>query len=76
MNACFTALNSQGLRVQIRRALRLGIAQREILQVLQMAAHLGVHSCAIGMPVLMEALDERASKAGASGEGPGEGERA
>ncbi|MHC2281347.1 alkylhydroperoxidase/carboxymuconolactone decarboxylase family protein YurZ [Bradyrhizobium diazoefficiens] len=75
LNACFTALNPHGLRVQIRRALRLGIGQREILQVLQMTAHLGVHACAIGVPVLMEALDERSSKAGAGEEskGPGEG---
>ncbi|UPK29897.1 carboxymuconolactone decarboxylase family protein [Bradyrhizobium sp. 195] len=69
LNACFTALNPHGLRVRIRRALRLGIAQREILQVLQMTAHLGVHACAIGVPVLMEALDERAAKAGAGEDG-------
>lgn len=70
LNACFTALNPHGLRVQIKRALRLGIDQREIRQVLQMTAHLGVHACAIGVPVLMEALEERAAKAG-----PGEGGR-
>lgn len=67
LNACFTALDPHGLRVQIRRALRLGIDQREIVQVLQMTAHLGVHACAIGVPILMEALDERSSK------DPGEG---
>lgn len=61
LNACFTALDPHGLRVQIRRALRLGIDQREIVQVLQMTAHLGVHACAIGVPVLMEALEERSS---------------
>ncbi len=70
LNACFTALNPQGLRVQIKRALLLGIGQREIRQVLQMTAHLGVHACAIGVPVLMEALEERGSTVG-----PGEGER-
>ncbi|MEH2535175.1 alkylhydroperoxidase/carboxymuconolactone decarboxylase family protein YurZ [Bradyrhizobium sp. AZCC 1588] len=74
LNACFTALNPPGLRVQIKRALRLGIDQREILQVLQMTAHLGVHACAIGVPVLMDALDERAAKdsAGRDGRGPDE----
>jgi len=77
LNACFTALNPQGLRVQIRRALLLGIGQRDIRQVLQMSAHLGVHACALGVPVLMEALEERASTAGAGegGKGPGEGGR-
>jgi alkylhydroperoxidase/carboxymuconolactone decarboxylase family protein YurZ len=60
LNACFTGLNPTGLRLQIRRALRLGIDTREILQVLQMTAHLGVHACAVGVPILLEAIDERA----------------
>lgn len=63
LNACFTALDPHGLRVQIKRALRLGIDQREIRQVLQMTAHLGVHACAVGVPILMEAIEEGASKA-------------
>jgi alkylhydroperoxidase/carboxymuconolactone decarboxylase family protein YurZ len=62
LNACFTSLNPPALRLQIRRALRLGIDKREILQVLQMTAHLGVHSCAVGVPVLLEAIDKMASK--------------
>ncbi|MGL3110501.1 carboxymuconolactone decarboxylase family protein [Bradyrhizobium sp. BR 1432] len=62
LNGCFTALNPHGLRLQIRRALRLGIEKREILQVLQMTAHLGVHACAIGVPVLMEAISPAAGK--------------
>jgi alkylhydroperoxidase/carboxymuconolactone decarboxylase family protein YurZ len=69
LNACFTALNPPGLRLQIRRALRLGIDQRQILQVLQMTAHLGVHSCAIGIPVLLEAIEDRASVSDAGGSG-------
>jgi alkylhydroperoxidase/carboxymuconolactone decarboxylase family protein YurZ len=62
LNGCFTALNSHGLRLQIRRALRFGIDQREILQVLQMTAHLGVHACAVGVPILLEAIGEKAGK--------------
>jgi len=69
LSACFTALNPHGLRVQIRRALRLGIGQREIRQVLQMTAHLGVHACAVGVPVLMEALEERSSTAASNEHG-------
>ena len=68
LNACFTALDPHGLRVQIRRALRLGISPREIRQVLQMTAHLGVHACAVGVPVLMEALEERGAKERGGGE--------
>ncbi|MBR0721291.1 carboxymuconolactone decarboxylase family protein [Bradyrhizobium manausense] len=72
LNACFTALDAHGLRVQIRRAVRLGIGQREIRQVLQMTAHLGVHACAVGVPVLMEALEGRTAKAGADENGGSE----
>ena len=59
LNACFTALDPHGLRVQIKR---------EIRQVLQMTAHLGVHACAVGVPVLMEALEERGAKERGGGE--------
>ncbi len=56
LSACFTSLNPHGLRLQIRRALRLGTDHKEILQVLQMTAHLGVHACAVGVPLLLEAI--------------------
>ena len=55
LDACFTGLDRDALRQNIRHALRLGIAVEEIEQVLKMTAHLGVHSCAIGFPALREA---------------------
>jgi alkylhydroperoxidase/carboxymuconolactone decarboxylase family protein YurZ len=58
LSACFTSLNPHGLRLQIRRALKSGTDQREILQVLQMTAHLGVHACTVGVPLLLEAIGE------------------
>ncbi|MBW5440218.1 hypothetical protein FXB41_37285 [Bradyrhizobium canariense] len=67
LNGCFTALNPHGLRLQIKRALRLGIDRREILQVLQMTAHLGVHACAMGVPLLMDAIGQTTSKSPAVG---------
>lgn len=67
LNGCFTALNPHGLRLQIRRALALGIDKREILQVLQMTAHLGVHACSIGVPALMDAIDPAAGRSPAVG---------
>jgi alkylhydroperoxidase/carboxymuconolactone decarboxylase family protein YurZ len=66
LNACFTALDPHGLRVQIRRALRLGIDTREILQAIQLTAHLGVHACAIGVPVLMDTINETAGRKSAA----------
>ncbi len=58
LNACFTALYPDGVRLQIRRALRLGIDKEQIIQVLQMTAHLGVHACAVGVPVLLDVMAE------------------
>ena len=60
LSACFTGLNPPALRLHIQWALRLGIDKREILQVLQMTAHLGVHACTLGVPVLLEAIEQRA----------------
>jgi alkylhydroperoxidase/carboxymuconolactone decarboxylase family protein YurZ len=62
LNACFTALHPDGLRLQVRRALRLGIDKAQIIQVLQMTAHLGVHACAVGVPILLEVIGEAQTK--------------
>ena len=56
MSACFTAGDREATRLHIRRALRCGASQADILQVLQMTAHLGVHACALGMPLLEDCL--------------------
>lgn len=58
LSACFTAFNPDATRLHIRRALRLGVDRRAILQVLQMTAHLGVHACALGVPALMDAVEQ------------------
>ena len=57
LRACFTHQNPAGTRLHIARALREGATKEEILQVLQLTAHLGVHACVLGVPVLMRALE-------------------
>jgi alkylhydroperoxidase/carboxymuconolactone decarboxylase family protein YurZ len=57
--ACFTELDPEATRLQIRRALRSGASREEILQVLQMTAHLGVHACSMGVPALMDVMATR-----------------
>jgi alkylhydroperoxidase/carboxymuconolactone decarboxylase family protein YurZ len=52
--ACFTEGDREATRLHIRRALRLGTTRAELLEVIQMTAHLGVHACSVGVPVLME----------------------
>lgn len=50
-----TSLDMAALRIHIRRAIRLGATQAELLEVLQLATHLGVHACVIGVPLIAEA---------------------
>jgi alkylhydroperoxidase/carboxymuconolactone decarboxylase family protein YurZ len=54
--ACFTELDRDAARLHIRRAIRLGATREELVQVLQLTAHLGVHACSMGVPALMEAM--------------------
>ncbi len=59
LNACLTHQNPAGTRLHIARALREGATKEEILQILQMTAHLGIHACVIGVPMLVEAVEAR-----------------
>lgn len=51
--AC-TNLNQEGTRRHIRGALDAGATRDEILTVLKMAALLGIHTCSVGAPILLE----------------------
>src|SRR5690606_23828523 len=46
--ACFTGFNETILRVRIRGALKMGISQAEIMQAIQLTAHLSIHGTALG----------------------------
>jgi len=56
LNGCFTGRNSETLRRLIRIALGAGIGQAEILQCLQLGAHLSIHGAALGVTLLDERL--------------------
>jgi alkylhydroperoxidase/carboxymuconolactone decarboxylase family protein YurZ len=43
------------MRLHIRRALRQGATAAELLEVMQLVAHLGIHACVIGVPLIVEA---------------------
>jgi alkylhydroperoxidase/carboxymuconolactone decarboxylase family protein YurZ len=62
LNAACTNLNREGTRRHIRAALEAGASREEILMVLKMASLLGIHSCSLGAPILLE----EAKAAGAS----------
>ena len=54
VNAACTNLNPEGTRRHIRGALDAGASREEILTVLKMAAFLGIHTCSLGAPILLE----------------------
>jgi len=51
-----THLYEPGLRVHIRNALALGASREEIMEVIELASVIGMHSCAVGVPILIEEL--------------------
>lgn len=57
VDASCTHLYAPGVRRHIRAALRLGLTPPEqILEVLKLATTVGIHSCNIGVPILLDEL--------------------
>jgi alkylhydroperoxidase/carboxymuconolactone decarboxylase family protein YurZ len=54
LNAACTNLNPDGTRRHIRAALAAGATKDEILVVLKCASVLGLHSCSLAAPILLE----------------------
>lgn len=54
VDAACTHMYAPGVRRHIRAALELGATQAEIMAVLQGVAVLGMHSCALGVPILVQ----------------------
>ena len=50
-----THLYEPGLRLHIRRAIEHGATREELMEVLQLTSTLGIHSCTVGVPILVEA---------------------
>ena len=54
INAATTHLYAPGVRRHMRNALKLGATPEEVLEVIQLTTLLGVHSCNLAIPILME----------------------
>lgn len=59
VDASCTHMYAPGVRRHIKKALELGATQEQIAAVLQAVAVLGIHSCALGFPILAEELAAR-----------------
>jgi len=56
IDASTTHLYEPGVRIHMQNALKHGATQDEIAEVLMLASALGIHSCVLGVPVLIEEL--------------------
>lgn len=64
VDAAATHLYVPGVREHVRSALALGATQAELMEVLELAATLGIHAMNIGVPILVEVLEERGLRDG------------
>ena len=56
IDASTTHLYNAGTRIHIENALQLGATLDEVFEVLQLTSVLGIHSCTLGVPILIEEL--------------------
>lgn len=56
IDASTTHLYEPGLRLHIANALKYGATKEEIMEVFELVSVLGIHTCTMGVPVLMEEL--------------------
>ena len=67
VDASCTHLYAPGVRRHIRKALELGVTVEEILAVLQLTSILGIHSMALGAPILIEEAKKLADEGPVAG---------
>ncbi len=56
INAATTHLHRAGMQLHIHRALRMGVSVAEIVEVLQLTSVLGIHTCSVGVPILLDEI--------------------
>jgi len=58
-DAAATHMYAPGVRAHLRKAIEFGATEPELAEVLELTATLGIHACNIGVPILLEVLEER-----------------
>lgn len=58
INAATTHLYGPGVRRHIRNALKAGATREEILETIQLTTVMGIHSCNLAIPILMEEIEK------------------
>ncbi len=57
INAATTHLYAPGVRRHMQNALKQGATREEILEVIQLTTVMGIHSCNMAIPILMEEVN-------------------
>jgi alkylhydroperoxidase/carboxymuconolactone decarboxylase family protein YurZ len=63
VNAATTHLYAPGVRRHMRNALAHGATAEEIMETIELTTLLGIHSCNLAIPILVEELAQREGKA-------------
>lgn len=56
VHASCTLLHPPGIRRHLHRALACGATSAQVMEVLQLASVIGIHSCSVAVPMLIEAM--------------------
>jgi alkylhydroperoxidase/carboxymuconolactone decarboxylase family protein YurZ len=64
IDANATHMYLPGVRQHIKAALALGATPQEIMEVLELSATLGIHAMNVGVPILVEVLEEKGLRTG------------
>ncbi|SDD72198.1 carboxymuconolactone decarboxylase family protein [Paraburkholderia lycopersici] len=63
-DACATQLYGPGVAHHLERALAFGATREELMEVLELISTIGIHTSNVGVPVLLEVLEEEGLRAG------------
>ena len=58
VNAATTHLYGPGVRRHIQNALKAGATRDEILEAIQLTTVMGIHSCNLAIPILLEEVEK------------------
>ena len=64
VDAAATHMYLPGLRQHIKAALKLGATPQEIMEVVELTCTLGIHAMNIGVPLLVQVLEEKGLRSG------------
>jgi alkylhydroperoxidase/carboxymuconolactone decarboxylase family protein YurZ len=58
VDASTTHLFAPGIQIHMRNALQAGATKKEILEVLELVSVVGIHSVAVGLPLLLAEVEK------------------